>query len=737
MDDVFSISENPLTTLGQLIQRVKCRRDLNRPVLAQVVFNYAPESARLRFPGLEVSREENARSFVHFDLFANLAETDGGIAMDWDYPTALFDKTTVRGWMACFERLLASMADALDNDAAQSPIAALDWMPPAERQQVLHDWNDTDRPVPEASVLDMIAAQVAARPEAPAVRCADRTLNYAELDGAANALAARIAEQLGARETQPIVGLAMPRSEQLVVAILAVWKAGCAYLPLDPGFPRSRLSFMAQDAQAAALLLEEGQDVPLEFDGPTITLDTALATQDAQPPVPVAAGDLAYVIYTSGSTGQPKGVRLGFDQLRNLLRSMAREPGLGADDTLLAVTTLSFDISVLELMLPLTVGATLHVATHNDTSDGQALIDCIETSSATVMQATPSTWRLLLDSDWPGKADLKALCGGEALPSDLAEALIPRVASLWNMYGPTETTVWSTCQEVTNAARITIGRPVDNTRVYVLDRQRQPVPRGVVGELYIGGAGVAEGYHQRPELTSERFSEDPFYSGPAARMYRTGDLGRFLPDGRIEHLGRVDSQVKVRGFRIELGEIESCLIEQPGIDQAVVHVFEPEPGDQRLVAYLVTTGDQRPSAIALRKALRQRLPDYMIPQHFEHIEALPLTPNGKVDRNALARPEAFAIASQAGSPPSSEAEQKVAEIWSGLLDVAGLTTADNFFELGGHSLLAMRAIGQMDQALGRRLPPQLLVTHSLGEVAGMFEESASAVGEGHQERRDG
>lgn len=739
MDDVFSISEHPLTTLGQLVQQVKCRRDLSRPVLAQVVFNYAPDSARIRFPGLEVSREENPRSYVHFDLFANLTETEGGLALDWDYPTALFDADTIGGWMACFERLLESMADALENDAAARPIGELEWVPEAQRHWLLQECNETDRDLPAVTILEMIAAHAATRPEAPAVRFGPCSLSYGELDRAANALAKRIIDHLGDTggaspdpqgdpqvvppDVQPIIGLAMNRSERLVVAMLAVWKAGCAYLPLDPGFPRSRLTFMAGDSDAALLLLDEDHQRPLDFAGPVIAVSDLEPGGAARAPEPIGSGELAYLIYTSGSTGQPKGVCVGHDPLRNLLHSMARAPGLDADDMLLAVTTLSFDISVLELLLPLTVGATVQLAAQEDITDGAALGALIERSGATVLQATPSTWRLLLDAGWSGKAELKALCGGEPLPEDLAKALEPRVGSLWNMYGPTETTVWSTCEHiVAEDDRITVGRPIDNTQVYVLDDTGRPVARGVIGELFIGGAGVARGYHEREALTRDRFLANPFREGPDERMYRTGDLGRFLADGRIEHLGRVDSQVKVRGFRIELGEIEACLNDQPGVEQAVAQVFEPVPGDQRLVAYLVTAGDQRPATIALRKAMRQRLPDYMIPQHFEQIDSVPLTPNGKLDRNALVCPEVFGASSRVGAPPSSEMERSIAAVWAELLGISGLTTADNFFELGGHSLLAMRAIQRMAEALGHRLPPQVLVINSLGEVAELMEE---------------
>lgn len=726
MDDVFSIAENSLTTLGELIQRVKCRRDLSRPVLAQAVFNYAPPSARLRIPGVEIHREENARSFVHFDLFANLTESDQGIAMDWDYPVALFDRETLHDWMDCYAVLLAGIVEALETDAAR-PLDSLDGVTAQSRQRMLQGWNATVREVPPQRVHEWVAQWATKQPDAEAVRCGDRCLTYAALDAAATALATRITRALGKVDGQPVVGLALARSEQLVVAILATWKAGCTYLPLDPGFPGDRLRYMAADAGTALLVVDSPDALPLAFEGPVLAVEDEDRAPAAADNTPLASGPTAYIIYTSGSTGQPKGVRVGHGPVRNLLNSMARTPGISAGDRLLAVTTLSFDISVLELLLPLVTGASVHIATEADTADAAALMERIDASDATVMQATPSTWRMLLDSGWTGRDTLTALCGGEPLPADLAATLAPRVASLWNMYGPTETTVWSTCQQITpEDSRISVGRPIDNTRVYILDERRQPVPRGVIGEIHIGGAGVAEGYHERPDLTAERFLDDPFNDTAGARMYRTGDLGRFLADGRIEHLGRVDNQVKVRGFRIELGEIETVLNEQPGIAQALARVFELSPGDQRLVAYLVSEDGPGPSTIALRKALRQRLPDYMIPQHFEAVDELPLTPNGKLDRTALALPGILATSNAAGDPPSGETQKIIAATWGELLGVSEMTTADNFFELGGHSLLAMRAIQQLATALGKRLPPQVLVTSTLADVAAMYDQDSAS-----------
>jgi acyl-coenzyme A synthetase/AMP-(fatty) acid ligase/acyl carrier protein len=405
---------------------------------------------------------------------------------------------------------------------------------------------------------------------------------------------------------------------------------------------------------------------------------------------------------------------------------MARAPGLGADDALVAVTTISFDIAGLELYLPLMVGAKVVLASRDAAGDGALLAELIASSGATVMQATPATWRLLLASGWAGKSGLKVLCGGEALPLDLAAELLPRVGSLWNVYGPTETTIWSTVEPVTAAAgagsggSAPVGRPIANTGVYLLDRNLQPVPAGVAGELYIGGAGVARGYLGRPDLTAERFVPDPFGGGRGARLYRTGDVARHLRDGRAVYLGRTDFQVKVRGYRIELGEIEAALARHPAVAQSVVAVREETPGNPQIAAYYVAAEGQAASVGSLRAALREELPDYMIPALFVALPALPLTPNGKVDRKALPAPGG-------GRPelgreyvaPEGEVQEKLAAIWKQVLRVERVGADDNFFELGGHSLMATQVLSRVQETFGVELPLRSMFNSPT--VAGLAE----------------
>jgi amino acid adenylation domain-containing protein len=438
------------------------------------------------------------------------------------------------------------------------------------------------------------------------------------------------------------------------------------------------------------------------------------------------ADDLAYVLYTSGSTGKPKGVMVTHRAVTNLLGSLRVRPGLRAEDVWLAVTTLSFDVSVAEILLPLTVGARVVVASSAETRDGVLLGALIERTQATVMGWTPSGWRLLLASGWNGRKGLKALTAGEPLPRDLADQLLQRVDELWNMYGPTETTVYSTgCPVSPAAGRVLIGRPVANTRVYVLDRSLQPTPVGVPGELCIGGTGLARGYLGRPDLTAERFVPDPFSTEAGARIYRTGDVVRFTPDGDLEHLGRNDGQVKLRGFRLELGEVESVLQEHPQIARAICRVLQRGADDARLDAYLVPVAGGVPTEAELRLHVRERLPEYMVPRDWVTIAAVPLTPNGKVDDRALPRPQAPAAGVSSAAVPRSSTERALAAIWSEVLGRTRVSLDDDFFALGGHSLLAAKVVFRIQQALGVSIP--IRVVFDSPTVAGLASAVEAAV----------
>jgi amino acid adenylation domain-containing protein len=421
---------------------------------------------------------------------------------------------------------------------------------------------------------------------------------------------------------------------------------------------------------------------------------------------PIASSqDLAYVLYTSGSTGQPKGVEIAHRSLVNFLWSMKREPGCSSQDIFLSVTTLAFDIVGLELYLPLLVGGRVEIVSRAASMEGHKLRELFDAIQPTLMQATPATWRLLLNAGWVGSPSLTALCGGEALAADLATKLLERSKALWNMYGPTETTIWSTIAKVEPGnGEITIGRPIANTEIYILDRHLRPVPAGVSGELYIGGTGLARGYRRRPELTDERFIPQPFSSAPAAKLYRTGDVARYRPDGAIVHLGRVDHQVKIRGFRVELGEIEAVLSRHPAARQVVVTAREDHQGLKQLAAYLVCKEGLAPSPTELRAFARTALPDYMTPSFFVFLEAMPMTANNKVDVQALPAPAPYLSDDLVYVEPRDQVEVQLAALWQQVLEVPKIGIHDNFFDLGGHSLKAAQLFYLLEQVYGRHLP---------------------------------
>jgi len=635
---------------------------------------------------------------AQLDLALNVYETSGAFTLVFKYNTDLFRRETVERMAGHYLRL----AEAVVRDAEQ-PLGALPLLTGGEREELVVTRNRTQRSWPADPVSGLFEQQVRRTPQATALVFGDEQVSYGELNARANRLARHLRGLGVGREVK--VGVLLERGVPMVVAVLGVLKAGGAYVPLDPSYPEERVAFMLQDSEAQVLLTEERLLAGVAAgDARVVCVDRDAAAIAQQAGGDLEAGpqpaDLAYMIYTSGSTGRPKGVQIEHRALSNFLQSMAHEPGLGPRDVLVAVTTLSFDIAGLELYLPLIVGARLVLAGREVTANGVALSELLVASGATVMQATPATWRLLLAAGWRGEARLKILCGGEALPRDLAEQLSGCCGELWNMYGPTETTIWSTaCRVQSGVEAVPIGGPIANTRLYLVDEHLQPVPVGVPGELCIGGAGVARGYWRRPELTAEKFVADPFSGEAGAKLYRTGDRVRYRADGTIEFLGRIDNQVKVRGFRIELGEIEVLLRQQAGVREAVAVVREDGTGDQRLVAYVV--GAVEPEA--LRAVLRARLPEYMVPSAFVALDALPLTPNGKLDRKALPAPEREHQVSGAYVAPQSELEQQLAAVWREVLGAPQVGVDDNFFDLGGNSLLVTQVHARIKPLFAREV----------------------------------
>lgn len=713
--EAYAHQDLPFETL---VEEVRGPRNQAISPLVQVLFNVlnAPVS-RGEFEGLSFDRFEFDYGTTQFDLSLSVDPLMFG-NVQLSYSTDLFTPETARRMLANYVGLLEQVVADPEQPMSRYRLASA-----AERLEVAA-WNATDAPYRrELRVDQSFARQVASTPDAVAVVFGDQSVAYGTLASRSWAIGHTLRARGVARGA--IVGLCLPRGVDMLAAQLGVLAAGAAYVPLDPAYPAERLRMMAEDAGLAVLIshsslssiLSWPRSLLLDRDAVEIAAapTSALAPDSARD---ACADDPAYLIYTSGSTGRPKGVSVPHGALSNFLAGMAREPGLAASDRLLAVTTLSFDIAVLELLLPLAVGARIVLASQDEARDGQGLKRLIERHSVNVMQATPATWRMLIEAGWMGSPRFKALVGGEALALDLASQLLVRVGELWNMYGPTETTVWSTCWRVEHPERgISIGRPIANTQIHVLDEKLQPCPIGVPGELWIGGDGVALGYWKRPELTAERFVDDPFSQRTGARMYRTGDRGRWRHDGWLEHLGRLDFQVKMRGYRIELGEIETRLASHPEVARTVVLAREDRPGDVRLVAYVVPRVAM-PDAGVLRTHLRSSLPEYMIPQHFVPMETIPLLPNGKIDRKALPAPSAQSDGPMTvGAMPRTPAEIAIAAIWQRLLGISSVYTTDNFFELGGHSLLAMRAITEIEAELHVRLTPRQFIFETLAQMA--------------------
>ncbi len=576
----------------KLVEEVNAARDLSRNPLFQVLFSMqglSPPAVPLG--DLAASSMPIDLGISKFDLSVYLGESGGELHGFIEYNTDLFDAQTIERLVGHYRRLLEAI---VANPSAR--VSELALLTTDERRQVLVDWNATARDYPrDRTVVQLFEEQAGRRAGETALQYEGGSLTYGELNARADGLAARL-RGLGVRPGV-LVGLCVERTAALLVGLLGTLKAGGAYVPLDPAFPAQRLAFMLQDCGASVLLTQASLEGLLPVGGVQVVYLDRMEPGEvggggALPPV-AGPDDLAYVLYTSGSTGKPKGVEVEHRALTNFLWSMRSEPGCGEGDALLAVTTLSFDIAGLELYLPLITGARVVLASREVAADGRRLAGYLEGSAATLMQATPATWRMLIDAGWQGSPKLTALVGGEALPAELVGPLLERTGALWNLYGPTETTIWSSVQRVMSAGeQITVGRPIANTTFYIVDRALQPVPIGVSGELLIGGEGLARGYRGRPELTAEKFIGDAFSGEAGARLYRTGDLARYRADGQVVHLGRLDQQVKVRGFRIELGEIEAALAGCPGVGQAVVAAREDTPGGAALAAYVVAQPGQ-------------------------------------------------------------------------------------------------------------------------------------------------
>jgi amino acid adenylation domain-containing protein len=728
----------------KLVEELNPERNLSYTPIFQVMLGFNNNEFRSwNLPGLEISSFPLERKTAKFDLTLFIRETPSRLEANLQYSTDLFKRSTIERMIEHFQILL----EQITTNPHQS-ISKLSILTVTERQQILGEWNQTQSEYIPQPFPKLFELQAQKTPHEIAVIFEQKKLTYHELNTQSNQLANYL-KKLGVK-TETFVGIYLERSLEMLIALLAILKAGGVYIPLDTNYPLERIAYMINDSQLQYIVTKENlltqlpssnaniicwetiPPTPLnppllreEFDSP----QPPLLREETTPPTPLTKIDpstfrppltkggsggvnlenLAYVIYTSGSTGNPKGVQISHKSLTNLLQSMLFSLNVTKEDIFLALTTISFDIAAIELYLPLILGAKLVIASSEVALDPTLLLQQMEEQQITVIQATPATWQNLVQVGWDQTRSkpLKILCGGEALSKQLAQELLKRSPQVWNLYGPTETTIWSTTYKIETipdnpSSNIPLGRPINNTHIYILDSFLNPVGIGIVGELYIGGNGLAKGYWNLPQLTTEKFIPNPFGEG---KLYKTGDLVRYLEDGNIEFLGRKDNQVKLRGFRIELGEIEAVLKQHPSVLDVAVILWGEEIQDKHLVAYVVSQ-DLSTTTKPLVDFLQQKLPMYMIPSAFVFLPQLPLTLNGKIDRLSLPDPDPnhYSTSNKEFTPPQTPIQETLVQIWQEVLKLEQVGIDDHFFELGGHSLLATQIISRINSNFGIKFP---------------------------------
>jgi amino acid adenylation domain-containing protein len=728
-DAIVDAKEDQDLGFERIVEAANPHRDPSRNPLFQVGFVFQDPPATLQISGLKNIplnlHSGGAMYDLHWWLWAGRDGIEGYL---W-YNIDIFEASTISRLVEHFKALSSSLLSSPSKQISQ-----VEMMSEGELQLLGENANGISLNPPHESVLDWISSSTNQNPRKVAALCGQKSITYLELSQKSDYLAGYLIDR-GVKEGD-FIAIGLDRSIEMLVSLLAILKTGAAYVPTDPEYPIERLSYMLTKSAAKALITtSQLSDRFKGYRGQQIWIDKHAEPIEnsilSSTPV-INAESLMYAIFTSGSTGQPKGVQVSHGNAVNFLASMAQKPGCGENDRLLAITTLSFDIAVLELFLPLVTGATVIIAQNPQTGDGRALLALLEQKQISILQATPTTWRLLIAAGWQKTGPLKALCGGEAFPADLKKELLSRCDEVWNMYGPTETTVWSTCYQITDADKpVLIGKPIANTTCYVMDETLRRLPTGLCGELYIGGKGVTQGYLGQPELTQQRFITSNL---SASLLYKTGDLVRLRADGNIEYLDRIDNQVKIRGYRIELEEIEAVLLESESIHSAAVIALELSPLDKRLVAYFCNQSEKPIDVANLRRLLRQKLPEYMVPQHFVALEQLPLTPNGKIDRKAL--PQLFDV-SQARLQseinhaeklmPTTPLQKTIASIWEELLGVDIVGIDDDFFDLGGHSLLAVELFSRLNRETGINLPlATLFPTPTVAALAETYSDPRPA-----------
>ncbi|WP_225035705.1 non-ribosomal peptide synthetase [Winogradskyella sp. SM1960] len=695
--EFFDAYDHQQLSFGQLLQKLPITRDPSRIPLVPVVFNIdLGMSDDVFFTDLTYKLKSNPRAYETFEIFLNATGSEDEFILEWSYNSNLFKPETIQQMMISFEEIIQTIV--ANPQVKIGDIVKID-------DSDYNNLNNTSATYPQLPLYELISQQAKTSPLNTALKFGDAELSYENLDKQIHQLAHRLKEE--GINPGDVVAVALPRSIELVVSLLAVMQCGAAYLPLDPSYPQQRLDFMIEDSKAEALISSKEFTISSESIPKMLILEVLFLDLSKYPLSPlnisIDLDDMVYLLYTSGSTGKPKGVQVTHKNLVNFLYGMLKEPGIKETDRFLSITTISFDIAGLELFLPLLKGATLIVASDEVAKDPRLMLDVLKEERITMLQATPTTWQMLIDAGWQNRLPLKALCGGEALPLSLATKLLKRVDEVWNMYGPTETTIWSAVKQIMPEDElITIGHPIANTQLYILDENGALVVPGKIGELCIAGDGVAKGYWKRPDLTAEKFIKSTFNKDENACVYRTGDLGKLLPTGEVQCLGRIDQQVKIRGHRIELGEIEEAINTIDGIESSVVLIDK-----DRLKAFVISNNLENSSQVLEKNwktYLKERLPLYMVPHEMITLDKFPTTLNGKIDRKSLTTSASKNSQKSTLTFAQSDSEQLVAKIWQESLRIDKIDVDSNFFELGGHSLIAVKVMTRLEKETGNRLP---------------------------------
>ena len=701
---IFDAYDHQQLSFGELLQKLQIKRDPSRVPLVPVVFNIdMGMTSRVNFTDLTYRLISNPRTHETFELFLNASGSEEDFILEWSYNTSLFTPSTIKKMMATFEGILNTIVE--NPEVTISDIIEID-------VSAYNNLNDTKAIYPNQPLHELLSEQAKRTPEKQAIKFGNTEISYKNLDQQVNQLAQSLSSK--GISSGDFVGVCLPRSIELIITLRAIMQCGAAYVPLDPNYPIQRINYMLEDSGAGFLITTKALSLPLGSKASVFIQDDLFLNLSDYPEQPISVNvkpeDIIYMLYTSGSTGKPKGVTVTHKNLVNLLYGVLEKPGIKGTDTLISITTISFDIAMAELFAPLLKGAKLILTNEETAKDTRLLLDVMKDEAVTMMQATPATWQMLLDSGWEEHLPITAISTGEALPLALAQNILKRVNKLWNLYGPTETTIWSAMTQITETDDlIAIGQPVANTQLYIVNDQNNLVVPGNVGELCIAGDGVTKGYWKKQDLTSEKFINNPFETDANSLMYRTGDLAKLLPSGKVQCLGRIDNQVKIRGKRIELGEIEQALDALDGVQSSIVILNE-----DRLVANLMSSEKEinNTNQISAWKAiLKEQLPAHMIPQQFNVVKEFPVTLNGKIDRKKLLNLLPNQNPKQSFTEPATPSEKIIAAIWQDCLGIDKIDANSDFFEIGGHSLVGVRVMAKLEKETGNRLPLIGLLKH--------------------------